>query len=66
MQSKTVDPGTVQLVTPRDWLRMILIHLSIPALLFACGGDIRWWQAWVFALLIVAAGVGGRMWAEWR
>lgn len=66
MQSKTVDPGTVQSVTPREWLRLILIHLSVPTLLFACGGDIRWWQAWVFALLIVAAGVGGRIWAEWR
>jgi len=66
MQSKPVDPGTIQAVRPREWLRLILIHLSIPAILLACGGNIRWWQAWVFALLLIAAGVGGRIWAEWR
>ena len=66
MQSKAVDPGTVQPVTPREWLRLILIHLSIPLILLACGWDIGWWQAWVYFLLIVTAGVGGRIWAEWR
>jgi protein-S-isoprenylcysteine O-methyltransferase Ste14 len=25
-----------------------------------------WWQAWVYSLLIVAAGLGGRIWAERR
>lgn len=29
-----------------------------------CGGDFGWWQAWGYALLIVAAGPGGRIWAE--
>jgi protein-S-isoprenylcysteine O-methyltransferase Ste14 len=66
MQSKTVDPGTVQTVTPREWLLLIVVHLSIPLVLLACGGDIHWWQAWVFSPLIVAAGVGGRIWAERR
>jgi protein-S-isoprenylcysteine O-methyltransferase Ste14 len=66
MPSKTVDSDTVQAVSPREWLRLILIHLAIPATLFACAGELRWWQAWVFALLIVAAGVGGRIRAEWR
>ena len=49
-----------------EWLRLILVHLSIPLILFACGGNIHWWQAWVFSVLIVAAGIGGRIWAEWR
>jgi protein-S-isoprenylcysteine O-methyltransferase Ste14 len=66
MQSKAVDPGTVQTVTLREWLRLIMAHLSVPLSLFACGGDIDWWQAWVFSLLLVAAGVGGRIWAERR
>jgi protein-S-isoprenylcysteine O-methyltransferase Ste14 len=34
--------------------------------LLGCGGDFGWWQAWVYSLLIVAAGIGGRMWAEQR
>lgn len=66
MPSNTVDPGTDQTVTPRQWLRLIVVHLSIPLILLACGGDIRWWQAWAFSLLFVAAGVGGRIWAEGR
>ena len=66
MQSKPVDPATVQTVTPREWLRVSMIHLSIPLILLVCGGDVRWWQAWVFTLLIVAAGIGGRIWAERR
>jgi protein-S-isoprenylcysteine O-methyltransferase Ste14 len=31
-----------------------------------CGGDFRWWQAWVYSLLVVVAGVGGRILAERR
>lgn len=31
-----------------------------------CGGDFGWWQAWGYSLLIVAAGIGGRIWAEQR
>ena len=66
MQPKTDDPGTVRTATPREWIRLTIVHVSIPLILLACGGDARWWQAWVFFLLIVAAGVGGRRWAEWR
>jgi protein-S-isoprenylcysteine O-methyltransferase Ste14 len=43
-----------------------MAYLSIPLVLFVCGGDTHWWQAWAFSLLIVAAGIGGRMWAERR
>jgi protein-S-isoprenylcysteine O-methyltransferase Ste14 len=31
-----------------------------------CGGDFGWWQAWGYFLLIVVAGLGGRIWAERR
>lgn len=66
MQRKTVGPGTEQTATPGEWFRLTMIHLFITLVLLVCGGDIRWWQAWVFSLLLVAAGVGGRIWAEWR
>ena len=46
------------------WLRLILLYLFIPLLLCVCAGDFGWWQAWVFALLMFAAGVGGRYWGE--
>jgi len=54
------------MVTPREWLGQTVLYLSIGLSLLACGGDIRWWQAWVFSLLIFTAGVGGRTWAERR
>ena len=66
MPSKSIDSSMAQTVTPRVWVRLVLIHLSVPLTLLACGGDLRWWQGWVFFLLIVTAGVGGRIWAERR
>lgn len=66
MKAKPGDPGAAQTATPSDWVRVILVHVSVPAILLACGGDIWWWQAWGYCLLIVAAGVGGRILAEGR
>jgi protein-S-isoprenylcysteine O-methyltransferase Ste14 len=57
---------TVQTVSPRQWIGLIVVYLFIPFVLLVCGGDFGWWQAWVYALLIVAAGIGGRIWAERR
>jgi protein-S-isoprenylcysteine O-methyltransferase Ste14 len=51
---------------PQIWINLIMTYLYIPLTLFICGWDIQWWQAWVFSLLIFVAGIGGRMWAEWR
>jgi len=45
---------------------LALAYLLVPLLLLLCGGDVYWWQAWVFSLLLVGAGMGGRMWAERR
>lgn len=50
----------------RLWLRLILTYLLIPLVLFACAGDLRWWQGWAFSALIFAAGILGRMFAERR
>ena len=66
MASKPGDQKAVQTLTPSQWIRLIVVYLFIPLLLLATGGDVGWWQAWVFSLLIVAAGIGGRIWAERR
>jgi protein-S-isoprenylcysteine O-methyltransferase Ste14 len=50
----------------RSWIRLIIVYLTIPLLLFICAGDLCWRQAWVYSALIVAAGVGSRLWAERR
>jgi protein-S-isoprenylcysteine O-methyltransferase Ste14 len=66
MSSKTVDQKVIQTASARQWIGLAVVYLSIPLVLLVCGGDIGWWQAWVYALLIVAAGIGGRIWAERR
>lgn len=66
MPAKTVNEEATQTVSPRQWLRLVVVYLLIPLILFICGGDLRWWQAWLYAILILAAGIGGRMWAEQR
>jgi protein-S-isoprenylcysteine O-methyltransferase Ste14 len=66
MTSKIVDQKAVQTSSPRQWIGLIMVYLLIPLILFVCGGDFGWWQAWVYALLIVTAGVGGRILGERR
>jgi protein-S-isoprenylcysteine O-methyltransferase Ste14 len=66
MTSKTVDPKVAQAASPRQWISLVVVYLFIPLVLLVCGGDFGWWQAWGYSLLIVAAGPGGRIWAERR
>jgi len=66
MPSNADDPQVSQAASPRQWISLVVIYLFIPLVLLVCGGDFGWWQAWVYSLLIVAAGPGGRIWAERR
>ena len=66
MSAKRGGEGVVQTVSPRQWVRLAVVYLLIPLTLLVCGGDLGWWQAWLYSLLIVTAGIGGRMWAEQR
>jgi protein-S-isoprenylcysteine O-methyltransferase Ste14 len=66
MKSNGVNRDEDQAPTPRLWFGVILTYLLIPLVLLICGGDFGWWQAWIFSVLIVAAGIGGRIWAENR
>ena len=66
MSIKMVSKEASQTVSPRQWLRIVLVYLLIPLILFICAWDLGWWQAWVYSLLILAAGIGGRIWAEQR
>lgn len=53
-------------VSPRQWIRLAVGYLLIPLVLFICAGDLGWWQAWVYSLQIVVAGIAGRIWSEQR
>lgn len=66
MSGKRGREGADQTVSPRQWIRLVAVYLLIPLILFICGGDLGWWQAWLYSLLIVTAGIGGRVWAEQR
>ena len=66
MASKTADQKAVQTLTPSLLIRLSVTYLFIPLVLWVSGGDFGWWQAWVFSVLIAAAGIGGRIWAERR
>ena len=59
MTSKIVDQKSLRTVSPRQWIGLIVVYLLIPLVLLVCGGDFGWWQAWVYSLLVFAAGVGG-------
>ena len=66
MSSKTDDPKAVETASPRQWIGLVVVYLLVPLVLSVCGGDFGWWQAWVYSLLFVAAGIGGRIGAERR
>ena len=66
MPAKLISEEEVQTVSPRQWIRLVVVYLLIPVILLLCGGDLGWWQAWLYSLLIVVAGIGGCMWAEQR
>ena len=66
MSTNADDPKVAQAATPRQWISLVVVYLFIPVVLLVCGGDVGWWQAWLYSLLIFAAGVGGRIWAERR
>ena len=66
MPAKTICEKQAQAASPRQWIRLVVVYLLIPVILLLCGGDIGWWQAWLYSLLIIAAGIGRRMWAEQR
>jgi hypothetical protein len=66
METKTTNQKVVKTLRNRDWVRLIVIYLFMPVLLFVCGWDLGWWQAWVYSVLVLLAGIGRRLWAEQR
>ena len=66
MSSKAVNGKTENAVSLQQWIKLFVVYLLIPLILFVCGGDIGWWQAWLYSVLILVAGLGGRIWAERR
>ena len=66
MSTKTVSREAAQPTSPRQWIRLVVLYVLLPLTLFICGGEFGWWQAWLYSLLLFAAGIGGHVWAEQR
>ena len=66
MPAKLVNKDISQKVSLQQWLKLVVVYLFFPLVLLICGGDIAWWQAWLYSGLILVAGIGGRIWAEQR
>lgn len=66
MSAKTVSEKAAHTISPRQWFRLIIVYFLIPLILFLCGWDLGWWEAWLYSVLIMTAGIGGRIWAEQR
>ena len=66
MSTKLASAKAAKATSSRQWIRLVLVYLLIPLILLLCGGDIDWWQAWLYSVVIIVAGIGGRMWAEQR
>lgn len=66
MSAETSSENAARAASPRNWIGLVAVYLSIPVVLLLCGGDLGWWQAWLYSLLLFIAGVGGRVWAERR
>lgn len=60
------DKKETHVVSPRQWLRLVVAYCLIPLILFVCGGDRGWLQGWFYSMLLLVTGIGGRVWAEQR
>ena len=66
LSAKQVSKENAQTAPLRQGARLVMVYLLIPLILLICGADLSWWQAWLYSILILGAGIGGRMWAEQR
>ena len=46
--------------------RVVIVYVALLAALWGPAWDLQWWQAWVYSLVFLAAGIGGHVWAERR
>ena len=52
--------------SPKNWIAVILTYLLMPLVLLACGGDLGWWQGWLYSIFLFGIGIGSRVIAEKR
>jgi protein-S-isoprenylcysteine O-methyltransferase Ste14 len=66
MESTTGERGFGRGVGILFWARAIASQLMVPVVLFACAGDLAWWQGWALSISTLVVVPGGWMAAERR
>jgi protein-S-isoprenylcysteine O-methyltransferase Ste14 len=59
--AKATDAESISL---KQWAGVVFAYLLVPLILFGISRDLGWWQAWVFSVMVLVVGVGGRALAE--
>ncbi|MCB1897271.1 MAG: hypothetical protein H6945_09790 [Zoogloeaceae bacterium] len=66
MTAKPTSEAVTQQGAARQWVRLVAAYLLVPLVLLLCAGELARWPAWLYSLLFLAAGIGGRICAERR
>jgi protein-S-isoprenylcysteine O-methyltransferase Ste14 len=66
MVSKTVDQHSYEKAGARYWTALVITYLLMPLALLISGGDLAWWQGWLYSVLFLIIGIGSRVLAEKR
>ena len=64
MISKKVDRHSNEKAGARYWMALGMTYLLMPLTLLTSGGDLAWWQGWLFSVLFLVIGIGSRVLAE--
>lgn len=65
-QKKRSNEGLTPDRSVLQWIRLALAYLLIPLALLLSAGDLHWWNAWLYSLILLSVGMGGRILAEQR
>ena len=64
MDNDPVKANEDESISLKQWAGVVFAYLLVPLVLFGISRDLGWWQAWVFSVLVLVMGVGGRAFAE--
>jgi len=64
MNNDPVTATAAESISLKQWAGVVFAYFLVPLILFGISRDLGWWQAWVFSVMVLVVGVGGRALAE--
>jgi protein-S-isoprenylcysteine O-methyltransferase Ste14 len=64
MVSKKVDRHSTEKARASYWIALVITYLLMPLTLLTSGGNLAWWQGWLYSALFFVIGIGSRVLAE--